>query len=128
MNWRWVDPATVYAVHDIQLKRHGGLDGVRDLNAVESAMNMAPVLHAYKDPAPDAADLAAAYIYGLATSHGFIDGNKRTAWVIGRLFLADNGIKLQFTDIEAINFMTEVASGIKTLKETAGWLRQRILP
>lgn len=128
MKWRWVDPATVYAVHDVQLSRHGGLEGIRDLNAVESAMNMAPVLHAYKDPATDAAELAAAYIYGLATFHGFSDGNKRTAWVIGRLFLVDNNLKLQFTDVEAINLMTDVASGIKTLKETADWLCQRIIP
>ena len=90
-------------------------------------MRMAPVLHTYKDPAPDAADLAAAYLDGLATSHGFSDGNKRIAWVIGRLFLADNGVMLRFTDVEAINFMTDVASGNKTLTETADWLRQRII-
>ncbi|NGZ82875.1 type II toxin-antitoxin system death-on-curing family toxin [Duganella aceris] len=128
MTWNWVQPATVYAVHDKQLAIHGGLSGVRDLNAVEAALNQAPNLAAYGNPPPDAADLAAAYIYGLATSHGFSDGNKRTAWIVGRLFLAINGVKLQFADIDAVNFMLAVAAGAKNEVETAAWIRQRILP
>lgn len=128
MTWNWVQRATVYAVHDKQLAIHGGLTGVRDLNAVDSALNRVPNLVAYGVPPPDVADLAAAYIYGLASSHGFSDGNKRTAWVIGRLFLAINGIKLQFTDIEAIDFMLAVAGGTKTEVETADWIRQRMVP
>lgn len=127
MTWNWVQPATVYAIHDKQLAEHGGLSGVRNLNAVESALNRAQNLHAYGKPPPDAADLAAAYIHGLATNHGFSDGNKRTAWVVGRLFLAINGIKLQFTHIDAINFMMAVAGGTRNEAETANWLRERIV-
>lgn len=64
----------------------------------------------------------------MAISHGFSDGNKRTAWLVGRLFLAINGIQLQFTGFDAINLMLEVAGGTRTEAETADWIRQRIVP
>ena len=128
MTWNWVSPPVVYAVHDKQLAEHGGLSGVRDLNAVELALNRAPNLDAYGNPSPDVADLAAAYVYGLATSHGFSDGNKRTAWVIGRLFLAINGVRLKFAQADAINLMLAVAGGNSTEEQVAAWIRQRIAP
>lgn len=118
---------TIFAVHDKQLAVHGGLDGIRDLNAVESAINRAQNLIAYEKTPPDAADLAAAYIHGIATSHGFSDGNKRTAWVIGRLFLAINSATLAFKEIDAINFMQAVAAGMMTEQQVAEWLRQRLV-
>jgi death-on-curing protein len=101
MSWHWVLRETVFAVHDKQIAVHGGLEGIKDLNAGESAIHRAKHLAAYGNPPPDAADLAAAYIYGIASSHGFSDGNKRTAWVIGRLFLVLNGQTLVFNPIEA---------------------------
>ncbi|MEX3614098.1 MAG: type II toxin-antitoxin system death-on-curing family toxin [Burkholderia gladioli] len=127
MSWQWVLRDTVFAVHDKQLAVHGGLAGIRDLNAVESALNRAANLEAYGDPPPDVADLAAAYIYGIATSHGFSDGNKRTAWVIGRLFLAINGETLAFSEVDAINFMLAVAAGTMTELQAADWIRQRLV-
>lgn len=126
MNWQWVQRETVFAVHDKQLAVHGGLAGIKDLNAVESALHRAQNLDAYGNPPPDAADLAAAYIYGIATSHGFSDGNKRTAWVIGRLFLALNGQTLVFDQVEAINFMLTVAAGDMPEQQVADWIRQRL--
>ncbi len=126
MSWQWVQRDIVFAVHDKQLAVHGGPDGVKDLNAVESALHRAQNLNAYGNPPPDAADLAAAYIYGIATSHGFIDGNKRTAWVIGRLFLALNGQNLVFDQMDAINFMLKVAAGEMTEYQVADWIRQRL--
>lgn len=127
MSWQWVRRDTIFAVHDKQLAVHGGLDGIRDLNAVESALNRAQNLIAYGKPPPDVADLAAAYIYGIATSHGFSDGNKRTAWVIGRLFLAINGATLAFKEVDAINFMQAVAAGMMTEQQVAVWIRQRLV-
>lgn len=127
MSWQWVQRDTVFAVHDKQLAVHGGLAGIRDLNAVESALNRAQNLDAYGNPPPDVADLAAAYIYGIATSHGFSDGNKRTAWVIGRLYLAINGQTLVFSQIDAINFMLAVAAGNMSEQQTADWIRQRLV-
>lgn len=126
MSWQWVRRETVFAVHDKQLAVHGGLPGIKDLNAVESALHRAQNLDAYGHPPPDAADLAAAYIYGIASSHGFSDGNKRTAWVIGRLFLALNGHTLVFDQVDAINFMLAVAAGDMPEQHVADWIRQRL--
>lgn len=126
-SWRWIRTDLVYAVHEVQLARHGGLDGIRDQNVVESALARPRQLDEYGKPKPDAADLAAAYAYGLARNHGFSDGNKRTAWVIARVFLADNGINLKFGQLDAIHTMEAVASGAVDEKQLAEWFRQRIV-
>ncbi|AON56137.1 prophage maintenance system killer protein [Herbaspirillum seropedicae] len=105
---------------------HGGLAGIRDLNAVESALNRARNLDSYGKPPPDVADFAAAYIYGLATSHGFSDGYKRTAWVMGRLFLMLNNQTLVFEQVEAINFMLSVAAGDLSENQVADWVRRHL--
>lgn len=68
---------------------HGGLDGIKDRNAIESVIARPQNLVDYGNPIPDAAALAASYAYGFARSHGFSDGNKRIAWLAARLFLAD---------------------------------------
>ncbi|WP_300755606.1 type II toxin-antitoxin system death-on-curing family toxin [Janthinobacterium sp.] len=127
MNWQWVQRDTVFAVHDKQLAVHGGLAGIRDLNTIEAALNRAQNLEAYGNPAPDVADLAAAYIYAIATGQGFSDGNKRTAWVIARLFLAINGQTLVFRQSDAIHFMLAVAAGNMTELQAADWIRQRLV-
>ena len=119
---------TVFAVHDKQLAVHGGLDGIRNLNAVESALERAKNSYAYGNPPPDAADLAVAYVYGIATGHGFNDGNKRTAWVIGRLFLMINNQTLVFNQADAIHFMMAVASGTLSEPQAAQWIRERLNP
>ncbi len=113
------------AVHDVQLAQHGGLDGVRDMNAVQSAMARPQQLDTYGNPAPDVYDLAAAYAYGLAKNHGFADGNKRTAWIVARLFLLDNDVKIQFTQMEAIQTMLDVAAGSLEEAVLAQWFRTR---
>lgn len=92
--WRWVGAAVAYAVHDRQIAEHGSLDGVHDRGVVESAFAQPLNSAAYGEP--DSADLAATYACGLARNHGFADGNKRTAWVVARLFLADNGCPVAF--------------------------------
>jgi death-on-curing protein len=122
--WRWVRADLTYAVHDRQLAEHGGLDGVRDKGAVESALARPQNLYVYADA--DAAALAAAYVYGLARNHGFADGNKRTAWVVGRLFLADNGYRLKFDPADAVKTMEMVAAGALEEVALAEWFRQRI--
>ncbi len=126
IDWRWIGLELVLAVHDRQLSEHGGLSGVRDLAAVESALARPRNLLAYE--MPDAADLAAAYAYGLARNHGFADGNKRTAWVVARVFLADNQVHLKFEKPAAVHIMESVAAGAVTEHELAEWLRARIVP
>lgn len=123
-NWRWIDPAVIAAVHDRQLAEHGGSEGVRDAGGIESALARPLNLANYCDP--DAADLAAAYAYGIAKNHGFVDGNKRTAWIAARLFLADNGYRLRFEPFEAIRTMEGVAGGAVTETDLAAWFRERL--
>lgn len=122
--WRWISATVVHAVHDRQLSEHGGLDGIRDLGAIESAL--ARPRHPIAYGKPDAADLAASYAYGPARNHGFADGNKRTAWVVARLFLADNGVRLVFDRQEAVATMEAVAAGDCSETALAAWFRQRI--
>lgn len=122
--WRWVGADLVYALHDRQLAEHGGPDGIRDPAAVESALARPLNLAAYGTP--DAADLAAAYAFGLARNHGFVDGNKRTAWVVARLFLADNGYRLRFDPVEAVKTVEALAAGSLDESQLAAWFRDRL--
>ena len=119
--WRWLSPQVILAVHDAQLAEHGGPPGVRDPGAVESALARPQNLAAYGEP--DAAALAAAYAFGLARNHGFVDGNKRMAWIAARLFLADNGVRLVFDKAEAVKMVEGLAAGVVTEEAFAGWLR-----
>ncbi len=112
------------AIHDRQLSEHGGLAGVPNLERIEAALARPRNLAAYESP--DAATLAAAYAFGLCRNHGFADGNKRTAWVAARLFLADNGYTLHFDAADAVRTMESLASGALTESEAAEWFRQRI--
>jgi death-on-curing protein len=123
--WRWLRTDIVLAIDDRQLAEHGGLAGIPNVDRIEAALPRAQNLAAYNSP--DAAALAAAYASGLARNHGFADGNKRTAWVAARLFLADNGLTLRFDPSEAVRTMEALASGSLTEPELAEWFRQRIL-
>lgn len=122
--WRWVGAPVIHAIHDRQLAEHGGLAGLRDLGAVESALARPRNLAAYG--APDACDLAAAYACGLARSHGFCDGNKGTAWVMARLFLADHGLRLRFDPADAVRTMEAAAGGTLAEDALAAWFRERL--
>ena len=123
--WRWAHPDVVAAVHDRQIAEHGGPDGTRDPSAVASALARLRNLAAYGTP--DAADLAAAYAFGLVRNHGFADGNKRTAWIVARLFLAANDYRLRFEKADAVRLIESLASG--TIDETAvaDWIRHRLI-
>lgn len=124
--WRWVSPQVVFAIHDRQLAEHGGGEGVRDRGVIDSALARPQNAAAYGGP--DAAALAAAYAYGLCRNHGFVDGNKRTAWVIARLFLADNGYRLLFERLEAIRIVESLAAGRLEEAALADWFRARLSP
>ena len=122
--WVWIASEVLYAVHDEQLAEHGGLAGLRDANALESAIARAEQLAHYG--APDAAALAAAYGFGIARNHPFSDGNKRTAFVAVELFLALNGYELRATDADCVITMLGVAAGDKEESVFANWIRTRI--
>jgi death on curing protein len=122
----WVEKALVLAIHDRQIAEHGGSGGLRDEALLESALARALQLHAYGDPAPDLADLAAALAYGLARNHPFVDGNKRTAHVAYRTFLALNRTDVIATDDEKYVVMVALAEGKLTQRAFASWLRERL--
>jgi death-on-curing protein len=123
-DWKWLRADLALAVHEEQLAEHGGGEGVRDAGALESALARPRNLAACASP--DAPALAAAYAFGVARNHSFVDGNKRTAWVLARLFLHVNGLELQFGQAEAVLIMLSLAAGNIAEDELADWFRERV--
>jgi len=122
----WLAPAVLRAVHDEQLAEHGGAAGVRDEGLFESALARPCQLAQYGEP--DVADLAAAYAYGLARNHPFVDGNKRTAFVALELFLACNGQVLTADDADCVLMMLALAAGTLDEAGLAAWVRRHLAP
>jgi death-on-curing protein len=122
----WVETAVVFAIHDAQIAEHGGSDGLRDENALESALGRPKNLEAFGDPPPDLAALAAAYAFGIAKNHAFIDGNKRTSAVVTETFLELNGMTFSATDAEIVTMWGELASNTISESAFATWLRSKI--
>ena len=119
--WIWVDASVLRAVHDEQLAEHGGAIGIRDAGLFESALARPLQLAAYGEP--DAAALAAAYGFGLARNHPFVDGNKRTAFVAVELFLSLNGHELVANDMDCVLTMLKVAAGELPEADFGEWIR-----
>lgn len=120
----WLDVKVALAVHDRQLAEHGGGQGIRDPALPESAL--ARPLNRWGYGEDDRCALAAAYAFGIARNHPFVDGNKRTAWVFARLFLALNGVELRFEPEDAIRTMLALAAGELSEEEMVDWFRQRL--
>lgn len=121
---KWLDARDANAIHDRQLAEHGGGVGVRDAGLLESAL--AQPVNRWNYGEDDPAALAAAYAFGVAWNHPFTDGNKRTAWVLARLFLVINGHRLQFAAIDAIQMMLALAAGELEEDVVAAWFRERL--
>lgn len=121
MEPRWLSREDMLAIHDRQIAVHGGGTGVRSIELLESALARPLNLQAYG--APDMAELAAAYAFGVARNHPFVDGNKRTAWVAARLFLRLNKVELTFEQADAIRVMLALAAGEVSEDEVAEWFR-----
>lgn len=120
----WIEVELALAIHDRQLAEHGGPIGVRDAAALESALARARNQWVYGEK--DVCALAAAYAYGVARNHPFTDGNKRTAWVLARLFLALNDVQIGFAPEGAIRMVLALATGSLTEIEVADWFRARL--
>lgn len=122
----WISRTLALAIHERQLADHGGIAGVRDEGLLESAIARPQQLFAYGDPPPDLADLAASLAYGLARNHPFSDGNKRTAHVCYRAFLALNDAQLYASQEEKYVAMIGLADGSLSEADFAAWLRRRL--
>jgi death on curing protein len=126
MSWEFPTRQVVEALHAEQLRRHGGAQGLRDENALESPLHRAENKAAYGDPTVH--ELAAAYAYGLARNHAFVDGNKRTAIVTAMLFLRLNGWIMTADDGQLYLFTMGVAAGEIDEAGAAAFLRDHTVP
>ena len=105
----WVDTSDAFAIHEILLVRHGGASGVRDEGLLESALARPRQQFAYASP--DIVEMATAYTAGIVQNHPFVDGNKRTGFVVGVLFLEMNGFEFTASEAEAAQAVLELAAG-----------------
>jgi death-on-curing protein len=108
-NWDWVSVDDAILSHQQSIANYGGSEGVRDAGSLESALAYPQNIAAHGDPG--LAELAAGYLFAVAKNHAFVDGNKRTAWTVMRLFVALNGGRLDYERLEAVRFVEGVASG-----------------
>lgn len=111
------------AIHSDQLAQHGGKSGIRDENALESALARPQNKFAYarRTTLPS---LAASYAFGLARNHPYTDGNKRVALAIAYTFLALNGVELTAPEEEVVDVFVRLADGKITEGRLASWLKE----
>jgi death-on-curing protein len=121
----WVDRVVVDAVHLDMLRTHGGFRGIRDENALESALARPRHRYAYARRANLPA-LAASYGYGLARNHPYRDGNKRTAFLVMIVFLELNGRELEASEAEVVTMMLKLSAGELSEAALAVWLRDHL--
>ena len=119
----WIGPETVLFIHRDLIAEHGGTPELRDESALRAGLMRAQNLHAYGDPPPDIADLAAVYAGGIVLNHPFVDGNKRTGFMLAYTFICDNGYTFTATEVDAVLWTLKLAARACEEKDYAGWLR-----
>ena len=117
----WVPLAAVYVIHDRQIARHGGASGLRDKTLLEAAVVRPENKFSYQQA--DLFACAAAYAFGIAKAHAFVDGNKRTAFVASVTFLRLNGYHFTTSPTDGLRFIEGIATGEVTELQFAGWLQ-----
>ena len=122
---RWIKIDRVLAIHSRQIAEHGGIDGVRDEGLLESALARPQNIAAY-EPDADIARLAAAYSFGIVKNHPFLDGNKRTGYVVMETFLVRNGRTLTTTQEDKYFTFIALAEGTLSEDELADWIRRNL--
>lgn len=120
---RWIPIDRVLAIHHRQIAEHGRSDGVRDTGLLESALFRPQNIKAYSD----IATLAAAYAFGIIRNHPFVDGNKRTGYVVMETFLIKNGFQLNATPAEKYLTIITLAEGTLSEEALIDWLREKIV-
>lgn len=120
---QWLSRVVVDAIHNDQLREHGGLPGIRDENVLESALARPQQKWHYADQT-DVPLLAAAYAFGLVRNHPYRDGNKRIGFLAMVTFLGMNGHDLLATDAEVVAEILALAEGSVSEEALADWIRQ----
>ncbi len=123
----WVPEDVVLGFHRQQLAAHGGGEGVRDMGLLQSALAR-PMNAFYYNQVISLSQLAACYAYGIAKNHAFIDGNKRTAYVVMRAFLLGNGFDIEASKEEKYEIMYRLAAGELSEEQLADWLESKMRP
>jgi death on curing protein len=124
---RWLTVAYLLALHSDQIQAHGGSLGLRDRGLLESALER-PRNRFHYDSDADLPALAAAYGFGLANNHPFVDGNKRVAFQAMYLFLGLNGFRIEAPEEEVVVLILSLASGQLDEPALAAWLREQSFP
>lgn len=123
----WVPLTAIVVVHDRQISRHGGATGLRDRGLLESGTARA-LNRASHDETASHYDIAAAYAFGLAKAHAFVDGNKRTAFVTAVTYLRLNGLEFRPDPVDGVQMMEGLAASEITEAQFAKWLEQGATP
>jgi death on curing protein len=120
----WIRQDVVLRMHEEALMLHGGLEGVRDLGLLESALARPKNVFAYSEQAASLAQLAASYAKGIVANHPFADGNKRTAFTVSVTFLKLNGLQLTAAKEDRVLTFWSLAAGEITEPELALWFAE----
>lgn len=122
---KWLPRVVVDAIHNDQLREHGGLPGVRDENVLESALARPRQKWHYADRT-DVPMLAAAHAFGLVQNHPYRDGNKRVGFLAMVTFLGVNGHDFSATEADVVTEILALADGNVSEEALADWIRQHI--
>jgi len=120
----WIEERDALVIHDRLLDLHGGATGLRDRGLLQSALAR-PRQHYSYSPAPDVVEMAALYTAGIVRNHPFVDGNKRTGFVIGVLFLELHGFAFTASEENATQAVMALAAGTLDEAGYAAWLREK---
>jgi death on curing protein len=124
---KWVTTESVIEIHKIVIASTGGSPGIRSLGALESSLFSPLATFDGKDLYPGLLDKAAMLLYSISSNHPFVDGNKRTAFVISVTVLEDNGFKTLFTQDEVVLFMLKVAQDNADQTQIKEWLEKHMI-
>lgn len=119
---QWLLESDIQLLHDELIRKYGGMPGLRDPGLLSGSLAKPKNLFAYTGAG--LYELAAAYGYGLAKNHCFIDGNKRVAFAAATVFLRLNGFELVTSSSEAVAMMLKVASSSATQEDLAEWIAE----
>jgi len=120
----WLTRRMIIAIHDEQLAIHGGASGLRDEGMLASALDRPKNKWSYEDA--DLVELAAAYAFGIARNHPFVDGNKRTSLLALYTFLGVNGVDFVVPEAEAAAIILSLAAGEVSEQSLARWIRDNL--
>lgn len=122
---KWLLVSVLMAEHEFIIAEHGGIRGIRDMNALKSSCVSPMHLYHYSDPKPSIEDFAARYAYSISRSHPFCDGNKRMALQACEIFLVVNGYELTATQEEKYLLFLDLAQNHTSENDLVKWIKEK---